>query len=207
MKCIFVAQKRALRTMFFVKLYVKDEITGEYSYGHTKHIFNSNEILTVHNVMLMQCLNLMHKIYKDNAPTSTKLFFIKPETNNTVPSNLGQINKTLQRQGIDQRNVLTNRKEAKKFFTVPKPRLQISKYSLSYIGPLAYNDFVNKLNNVLNPGSTPTENLMPLTFKEHIKEMLLKIQSSGDEILWEPVNSPLYNFQTYTWILRSDSSH
>ena len=47
-----------------------------------------------------------------------------------------QINKTLQRQ----RNVLTNRKEAKNIFTVPKPRLQISKYSLSYIGPLDYND-------------------------------------------------------------------
>ena len=40
---IFIAQKRAIRTIFFIKLYTKNE-NGEYTYGNTKPLFNSNNI-------------------------------------------------------------------------------------------------------------------------------------------------------------------
>ena len=42
---IFLAQKRAIRTIFFVKLYEKDESTGKYKYGHTKNTLTIMEFL------------------------------------------------------------------------------------------------------------------------------------------------------------------
>ena len=45
LKCIFISQKRAIRTMSFIKLYKKDKINGTYTYGHTKKVFNDQGIL------------------------------------------------------------------------------------------------------------------------------------------------------------------
>ena len=60
---IFVSQKKALRAISFTKLYKKDKVTGVYTYGHTKKIFNEYGFQTIHNLILMQVLNLMHKIH------------------------------------------------------------------------------------------------------------------------------------------------
>ena len=76
--------------MFFVKLYEKDELTGKYTYGHTKSYFNTSEILVIHNLILMQMLNQMHKVNLNLAPKNTISLFEKPEAipNANVNSNI-----------------------------------------------------------------------------------------------------------------------
>ena len=106
---IFVSQKRAVRTMTFTKLYKKDKTTGLYTYGHTKSIFNEFNLLNIHNLILTQALNLIHKIKLGAAPIPiTKLFNVNnhPITGATRVLTDKQTNR-LRRIGINETNIIS----------------------------------------------------------------------------------------------------
>ena len=202
---IFIAQKRAIRTMFFVKLYEKDELTGKYTYGHTKSYFNTSEILVIHNLILMQMLNQMHKVNLSLAPENTLSFFKKTEIN-TNNLNINVLNATLRRQGIDGNNIiLPTEKHNYVYFAIPNSKLKIYKTSIQVLGPIAYNNFTNYINNNIftTSGGRAIERLYPKTFKNYIKTLLLTEQANGDPDTWNPTNMPLYTFPTTNITLRN----
>ena len=203
-KTVFIAQKRAIRTIFFIKLAKKDETTGVYTYGHTKNIFNENDILTLHNLILMQCVNQMQKIYLGMAPFATTLFFSRTEENSVSEPNIAQINKKLQRQGINSNNIISTNFATKSYFNITQSRLTIGNTSISFVGPCAYNYFVNEMNRTTSASKPSLTQILALdTFKERVKSLLLKYQSLGDINTWESVNTLLYTFHTYPIVLRS----
>ena len=104
---IFVSQKKALRAISSTKLYKKDKVTGVYTYGHTKKIFKEYGFQTIHNLILMQVLNLMHKIKLAIVPEQIiKLFTIRSNSLNTYnPLNEHQ-QKRLARLNISINNVI-----------------------------------------------------------------------------------------------------
>ena len=206
LRSIFIAQKRAIRTIFFVKLYTKNETSGEYSYGNTKPFFSTSKILTVHNLILHQALNLMHKIFIGLAPAPILAIF---STEKPVPVNI-TITKSLSllRKGIEPSNILAHPLENthKQFFTTPNKRLAIEKNSISTLGPKMFNYFVNTIN--LAHASSgkqklKIEKLTPTTFKNYIKEKLIETQGSNDPVNWDPTNFPIYTISSTTVTLRS----
>ena len=106
--------------MTFTKLSKKDPITGVYTYGHTKELFRKYEFLCIHNVVLLQALNLMHKIKLGRAPKfiSQQINFNDfPDNNNILKTPILNTNqlRRLERLGISQTNVVTRVSNTTKF--------------------------------------------------------------------------------------------
>lgn len=118
--------------MTFTNLYTKDTETGTYTYGHTKELYNTNEILTIHNLVLFQVLSHMHKIYHSRSPAHILTYFTAhyPPTRQTDTAITEATDQTLHRQGIDVNNILDNRQTTSKYFTVPERRLATQKISI-----------------------------------------------------------------------------
>ena len=206
---IFVAQKKALRAISFTNLYTIDKITKVYSYGHTKNIFNRLEILSVHNLILLQAMNQMHKLYIKRAPAHTQTLF----TAHNPPINQNQITsidtdtyQKLTKKGILAENLI-HLPITSLFFEYHTPRLKRSKTSLKTFGPLAYNYFCNKINknnmNIAVNSNPQIQTLTPKSFSLNIKKILITEQKLGDPILWEPENMPAYKLVNLTISLRS----
>ena len=208
---IFVSQKKALRAISFTKLYKKDKVTGVYTYGHTKKIFKEYGFQTIHNLILMQVLNLMHKIKLAIVPEQIiKLFTIRSNSLNTYnPLNEHQ-QKRLARLNISINNVIGHDHNwgITKIFNEPCGRLKTINSTISILGPKVYNHFVSQINSQsvrLNSKATiKHENLGLTAFKSRMKAYILKIQSDGDGIYWSNTNSPLYTFTNRETVLRSD---
>ena len=80
--------------------------------------FTTNKILTVHNLVVHQALNLMHKIFIGVAPASILALF-NLNTEIALPVNISTINlSSLLRQGINPDNILAQPLERihKQFF-------------------------------------------------------------------------------------------
>ena len=204
---IFISQKRAVRTMTFTKLYKKDNVTGVYTYGHTKQLFKKYEILCIHNVILMQALSLMHKIKLGIAPKliSTLINF-NVENNPIIPSLNNKQLRRLNRLGISETNVVTCENTLTKFASEPDTSLTVQKHSFAARGPKLYNHCVSKANYLEreSPRIIKHEKLYLDPFKNRLKYMILDIQSSGSEGFWEPENQPLYTFTNRKIVLRND---
>ena len=201
---IFIAQKKAIRAITFTNLYTKDKISETYSYGHTKYLFNSNEFLTVHNLILVQMLSHMQKIYSLTAPIHIRTLFYN-HTPPLQPTPIVTSHKKLLKLGLDINNILPAKHDQLTYFTVTNPRLQKQKYSLLYLGPLTYNHFSNKiqLNLNLNNLKYSIHRLTPKCFSSHIKKQILSEQSLGEPTSWEAQNLPMYQITNNTTLLRS----
>ena len=211
---IFTAQKKAIRAITFTKLYTKNKTTLRYSYGHTKNLFNSLEILTVHNLILAQLLSQMHKIYLHRAPTHIQTLFISrdPPTQSPIihPDANNDTVIKIQKLGLDTHAIIKMHQSniSLTYFSPQTPRLTSQKHSMIHLGPLTYNHFCNKLQQNL----THTFNynyyvyrLTPKCFNSHIKKLILSEQTLGTPDTWETLNMPLYMIPitTPTFVLRS----
>ena len=212
LKKIFIAQKKAVRALTFTDLYKKDKTTQLYSYGHTKQHFNSNDVLTIHNLILAQVLSHQHKIYILRAPTHTQSLFtphVPPLQyySSHIQSTHNIDNNKLLNAGINTNNIICSNETKLVYFTVPFYRLRSQRDTLTYLGPLAYNYFCNKIQ--LNLNLLPTiyniHKLSPKCFNSHIKKMLLSHQSSGMTDTWELDNMPMYAIPTSNILLRSQN--
>ena len=198
---IFVAQKKALRAISFTNLYTIDKITKVYSYGHTKNSFNKLEILSVHNLILLQAINQMHKLYLHRAPAHTQILFADhnpPIIQDQVTSIDTNTYQKLTKKGILTENII-HLPTTSLFFEHHTTRLKTSKTSLRTFGPLAYlNYFCNKIN-VANNSNPQIQTLTPKSFSSNIKKTLITSeQKLGDPNLWEPENMPAYKIVNLT---------
>ena len=208
---IFVSQKKALRAISFTKLYKKDKITGVYTYGHTKKIFKEYGFQSIHNLILTQVLNIMHKIKLAIAPEQIiKLFTTEHNSLNLINPLHQYQQKRLSRLDISINNIIRHDHNwrVSKFFSEPNGRLKTTISTLAILGPKLYNHFVSQINcktvTQNNKITIKHENLGVTAFKSRMKAHILKIQSEGDEIHWTNSNSPLYTFSNREVVLRSD---
>ena len=205
---IFIAQKKAIRAITFTKLFTKDEKSQAYSYGHTKSLFKMCGFLSVHNLILVQMLSQMHKIYCTFAPTYTKGIFTStsppiPQNNNPDPS-------VRLSNGLDPTNIIqphADIKNNKIYYTIPQFRLAKQKQTITYLGPLSYNHFCNKLQQQLDHSNPKfkyiVHKLSPKCFLAHIKKQILLEQSLGLPNTWEKLNMPMYTISTSPLTLRT----
>ena len=155
-QALFVAQKKAIRTLipgFANDFYNKD--TGEKPH-HTKKTFADNEIMTVHNQILLNVLVFMHKIRKEVAPKSIEQLFTKA----IVADSNHDISITL--DGPPE------------IFQSSSSRLEMYKNSLLHKGPKFYNEITHHLtvaNKKVNKNSSPIDQLYVKPFKRHIKNI------------------------------------
>ena len=209
---IFIAQKKSVRAITFTDLYTKDQSTQLYSYGHTKYLFNSNGILTVHNLILVQLLMQMHKIYISIAPSHTQSMFIThaPPLQETptvsTDNNSSATHKKLLKLGLDTNNILLEKKTLT-YYTIPFSRLKKQQHSPTYLGPITYNHYCNKIQTTFNFNNTKYEihELTPKGFNSHIKKEILSEQARGEANSWEACNTPLYSITTSTTVLRAQN--
>ena len=207
---IFISQKRAIRAMSFTKLYKKDKITGIYTYGHTKGIFNAYGFLSIHNLVLTQALNLMHKIKLGLAPESiVQLFNIntEPYSVTATPLHDHQVRR-LNRLNINVNNIITRSFDTINFFNEPSIKLKLCANMFTSSGHALYNHFVNRLNAAstvpMSKHAIKHENLLLSSFKNRIKAQAIMWQSEGDESSWLSINHPLYTYSNRAIMLRSD---
>jgi len=205
---IFVAQKKAIRAITFTKWFTKDEETQTYSYGHTKSLFRTCGFLTVHNLILVQMISQMHKIYRTFAPTHTKQVFIShapPISQDSNPEPHLRLPRGLDPNNIIQPSSLATPKIL--YFEVPHIRLAKQKQSITYIGPLSYNHVCNKLQHHLNSlipkPKFKIHELSPKCFLGHVKRQILLEQSLGLPDTWERLNMPMYTISTSSVTLRA----
>ena len=162
---LFVAQKRAMRTLVpgFVNYYF-DKNTGEHP-CHTKPIFTELKIQTIHNVILQHLLVFMRKvIYEISPPSITKLF--------TVENSTSAILTTF--QSVDA-------------------RLKPHNNSIFVKGPKLYNLIVSQLQCMPDTNrNTPIFSAQIKPFKNYIKSRILVLQASGNAHEWADTNFGLY---------------
>ena len=213
LQSIFVSQKRAIRTMTFAKLYKKDATTGNYTYGHTKNIFKKYGFLCIHNLILAQALNLMHKVKLGIVPKPISTLFNFSNSTEKCPVTTLNNNQRNRLTRLDMNNTNTLMHVDRKLNIVDerKARLKLQNQCFPILGPKLYNHFVSKANvsesNLVgNPSkSIRHENLFLDGFKNRIKLFILKLQSDGNDIHWEPKNFQLYNITNRDLVLRSDT--
>ena len=206
---IFVAQKKAIRAITYTRLYTKDRVTEMYSYGHTKLLFNSLGLLTVHNLILVQMLSQMHKIYRAVAPVHIRGYF-KPQS---PPLTTEQPTKhdIMPPRGLDSDNIIPDHNELinhKLYYTIPLTRLAKHKQTIIYQGPLTYNYFCNKIQTLLNDEPKykhQIHKLTPKSFLAHVKRQIITEQSDGLPNTWENLNTPMYVISTCSLTLRPPS--
>ena len=166
---LFVAQKRAIRALipgFANYFYNKD--TGNKPH-HTKKTFCDNEIMTVHNLVLLNLLTFMHKVHKEVAPKPIVQLFTKRTDLN--------------------RDTISD--ETPEIFQPSFSRLETYNNSLFHKGPKLYNEITHFLTtsndetNTNNGDITPSiQNLFTKPFKRHIKQYILDIQHDNNENEW-----------------------
>ena len=210
---IFISQKRAIRTMSFTKLYKKDATTGSYTYGHTKNILKKYGFLCIHNLILSQALNLVHKIKLGVVPKPISMLFNFGNSTEKSPKTILNNTQTnrLARLGMNNNNIIMHVNRNLNIIEEPKVRLNIQNKCFSILGPKLYNHFVSKAN-VSEPNglgssskSLKHENLFLNGFRNRLKLFILKLQSEGSDIHWEPENFQLYNIASRNLVLRSDN--
>ena len=206
---IFLSQKRAVRIMSFTKLYKKDKLSGVYTYGHTKKIFKEYNLLSVHNLVLTQALNLLQKIKLGRAPVSiSELFEINNQPQNSAALHLSdrQIRR-LNRLGINSSNIITSSENTNTLFINElQANLKVRKQCFDVLGPRLYNNFTSRANRNVTTSTKAIkhENLPLNVYKSRIKHFTLKLQHEGDGIHWDPNNFPRYTFTNRDVVLRSD---
>ena len=177
-EALFVAQKRAIRALipgFANYFYNKD--TGNKPH-HTKKTFCDNEIMTVHNLVLLNLLIFMHKVHKEVAPNSIAQLFTKS-------SELS-------------RDTITD--ETREIFQPSFSRLEMYNNSLFHKGPKLYNEITHFLTTSndetsinKNDNLPSIQNLFIKPFKRYVKQYLLEIQHDDDENEWSINNFRLYD--------------
>ena len=183
-------------------------MTGIYTYGHTKKIFKEQGFQSIHNLILTQVLNLLHKIKLAIAPEPIiNLFTLGSSLNVNSTLNEHQ-HKRLARLNITSNNVIKHNRGIATIFNEPNGRLKTTNSTISILGPKLYNHVVSQLNSQYTPHNNNStikhENLGPTAFKSRMKSYILKVQSEGDEIHWISTNPPLYTFTNRDIVLRSD---
>ena len=149
---LFVGQKKAIRAIenkYNNYFYNKD--TG-CTPCHTKNIFNGHGILTIHNLIVKNCVIFMHKVYMRVTPPAISDLFTIINTNKP------------------RRDPMC--------FDIPYNRLKSSDKSIRYQGPKLYNHIVNIVNRDL---SLLLQNKFMNQYKAAITRYLIKIQKLGDE--------------------------
>ena len=218
---IFIAQKKAIRALTFTNLYVKNKETNEYSYGHTKALFNANGLLTIHNLILTQALAQLHKVYIHQAPNHTIQIFspcnppsMKNKDRTSYHPEPNPDTAALLRRGVDTMNIILNENtlygDSMTYFAEPEIRLASQRKSLFHKGPLAYNTFGNTIQERLAASNSKLKahKLTPKTFTSHVKTILLEHQAIGEPDSWDTRNMPLYLLTTgHTMQLRNRSTH
>jgi len=177
---IFSAQKKAIRltsSKFINHFYNKE--TGELP-GHTKPIFNEHSILTVHNIVYLQTLAFLQKVYNNIAPVAIRSLF---EINTEQP-------KPTQLRAVKEL----------KYFKAPRTRKTAFDNTIFVKGPVLYNGAANEFNrtlNITNPGPKKPEpyfqNKFTRPFKTAIKSLLRTQQSLEIPDQWTINNFSLYN--------------
>ena len=167
LKKLFSAQKKAIRgTDNKFNNYFYDKSVGK-SPCHTKEFFVRLNILTLPNLISKNCLMMMHKIYLNVTPPHIHNMFKIVNRNNN------------------------NSRRDPVYFEIPYYRLKSSDKTLTYKGPILYNNIVNKLNNILTRDVPQMQNKFTNPFKSVVTSHLLKVQSEGDET-WSDQNFILY---------------
>ena len=116
---IFSAQKKAVRltSKKFINHFYNKE-TGELP-GHTKPIFSEHCILTVHNIVYMQTLVLLQKVYNNVTPVAIHSLF-EINTQQPKPTQLRAVKELI-------------------YFIAPRTRKTAFDNSIFVIGPKIYN--------------------------------------------------------------------
>ena len=167
--------------------------------------------LCIHNLILAQALNLVHKIKLGTAPKPISILFnfIAPFDRNLESLNNTQCNR-LARLNMDNSNIIMHTDSISNIVTESNVRLKTQNQSFSVVGPKVYNHFVSKANAMEarlaknKSKSIKHENLFLNGFKNRMKTLILDLQSEGSEMHWEPNNFLLYNFSNRDLVLRSD---
>ena len=207
LRSIFVAQKKAIRAISFTRLFTKNKETEEYTYGHTKPLFSSLEILTIHNLILLQLLSQMHKIYGHLAPAHTRSLFTAHQPPASPPKYeiLPIYNPALNRKAIVPANIIHPKRIDSVYFSIPTARLAKHRKSLLYLGPLLYNDICNKVQEKMNE-KYKIHRFTPKSFSLNMKKHILAQQALGSSDEWDAINTPMYTTSTSTVITRSQNT-
>ena len=134
------------------------------------------------------------------------------ETPITNLDNNSHNHKKLLTLGLDTNNILQTKQNILTYYIIPNTRLAKQKQSLTYLGPLSYNHYCNKLQSShnMNPEYNSTKykihKLTPKPFISHIKKEILAEQSLGEADSWAAQNTPLYLISMKTTLLRSQKS-
>ena len=155
--------------MTFTKLYKKDATTGNYTYGHTKNIFFKCEFLCIHNLILAQALNLMHKIKLGIVPKPISTLFNFSNSTEKCPVtslNNNQRNR-LATLGMNNSNTIMHVGHNLNIVDEPKVQLKIQNHCFPILGPKLYNHFVAKANasepNLIGNSSKPIKLIINLS--------------------------------------------
>ena len=157
--------------------------------------------------------NLVHKIKLGVVPKpiSTLFNFSNPTEKCPVTTLNNNQHNRLARLDINNNNTIIHVDRNLNIVDEPKVRLKIQNQCFPILGPKLYNHFVSKAN-ALEPNlvgnsskSIKHENLFLDGFKNRIKLFILKLQSEGNDIHWEPKNFQLYNITNRNLVLRSDT--
>jgi len=182
---IFSAQKKAIRAISpgYVNYFYNKE-TGEIP-SHTKHTFNENGILTVHNLIFCQTMTTMSKIYRDIAPKVVCNMFVKSERNN---------------------HLHRSSRRAANLFETPRTRLVSEDHTIFHKGPLYFNSIAKEINAQIiteNSKLKDKKHRKPLlqnkftdNFKATLKNCILLKQNSGDNVNWTPENNVLQSLMS-----------
>ena len=171
---IFTAQKKAVRLLStnFIN-YKYDSETGKTA-GHTKSIFNENEILTVHNIVYTQTLILLNKVYNTIAPKTV--------------CNIFEIN-------LDPYHSRHRTVKDLILFIQPKTTKTAMDNTIVIKGIKIYNKTATNFNRALtteNICEPLFENKFTKPFKNTVKRIALKQQILQKQFIWHAENFPLY---------------
>ena len=151
----------------------------DFSQEHTKPLFNKHKLLTVHNLYTLHLLCQTFKILKYHTPIS--LFNVMPQLKHSRSHYIA--------------------------LQIPKIKLDISKNNFVFNACLLWNGCTDKIFNkpypetkllsldapVIIPGSQEFSDMTCPTsiFKNRLKNILLSVQSFGDELYWNNNNFSL----------------
>ena len=155
LQSLFIAQKKAIRALGYKNSFYNSN-TGELP-CHTKEIFNRDKILTVHNLVVKNCLIAMQKIYLNVSPLNIQNLFSKVNENRP------------RRDPV--------------FFQTPFSRLKSQDKTLEHRGPKLYNSVINIINknNFCTANHFHVENFYIKRFKNEISNYLLSKQNFGED--------------------------
>ena len=168
---IFISQKRAIRALIpgYVNYFYNKE-TKQKPHS-TKEAFTENEILTVHNQVLLNSLVSLQKIILDLAPVATKDTFYK-------------------NQCIDANNSANENARIMSLDETHQPRLLSQQNSFFYKTVRLYNEISDYYT---SQEDTNIKKLKTKPLKRELTQYLLTIQSSYISDEWTINNFRLYH--------------